>query len=87
MCLICLLLYPALEDIYLLYIEKVPPGPISLPIIGGLYKLNSSKPHLKLQQLTKRYGEIMSIRFGPSSSRTVIIHNTKFVQEVHVYFL
>ncbi|XP_063425340.1 steroid 17-alpha-hydroxylase/17,20 lyase-like [Mytilus trossulus] len=82
-CLIFLLLYPALEDIYLLYIEKVPPGPISLPIIGGLYKLHSSKPHLKLQQLTKQYGEIMSIRFGPSSSRTVIIHNTKFVQELY----
>jgi hypothetical protein len=80
--LICLLFYHTVEDVYLLYVQKVPPGPVSLPLIGGLYKLDPYKPHVKLQQLIQEYGEIMSFRFGTSRKRSVIIHNTKLVEQV-----
>lgn len=80
--LICLLFYHTVEDVYLLYVQKVPPGPVSLPLIGGLYKLDPYKPHVKLQQLIQQYGEIMSFRFGTSGKRSVIIHNTKLVEKI-----
>lgn len=44
--------------------RKVPPGPYPLPIVGNIFHVSSSSPHKSLQQLAKKYGPLMSIRFG-----------------------
>lgn len=46
-----------------------PPGPPSLPIIGHLHLLKGSA-HRALEQLSSKYGPIMSLRFG---SRPVLV--------------
>lgn len=37
--------------------KKYPPGPIGLPIVGYL-PFMTSKPHLKLTELSKTYGPV-----------------------------
>ncbi|XP_059813489.1 cytochrome P450 2C9-like [Hypanus sabinus] len=41
-----------------------PPGPKGLPIIGNLHQVDLRKLHLSLQELSKIYGPIFSLRLG-----------------------
>lgn len=43
--------------------HPLPPGPYGLPIIGNLLQLGTS-PHVSLQELSKVYGDILSLRLG-----------------------
>lgn len=43
--------------------KKVPPGPKGLPIIGNLHMIGKNV-HQDLYKLAKKYGPIMSMRFG-----------------------
>ncbi|KAI7989965.1 Trimethyltridecatetraene synthase [Camellia lanceoleosa] len=43
--------------------KKLPPGPKPWPIIGNL-NLVGSKPHQSFHMLSKKYGEIMQLKFG-----------------------
>ncbi|KAJ0516114.1 putative flavonoid 3'-monooxygenase [Helianthus annuus] len=43
--------------------NKLPPGPIPLPVIGSLHLLGKL-PHRALHKLSKKHGSIMSIRLG-----------------------
>ncbi|KVH96883.1 cytochrome P450 CYP736A12-like [Cynara cardunculus var. scolymus] len=43
--------------------NKLPPGPMPLPIIGSLHLLGNL-PHRALHKLSQKYGPIMSIRLG-----------------------
>ncbi|KAJ0582354.1 putative geraniol 8-hydroxylase [Helianthus annuus] len=49
--------------------SRLPPGPFRFPIIGNLLHL-SDKPHQSLATLSKRYGPLMSLKFG---TRTTIV--------------
>ncbi|KAM0072424.1 putative geraniol 8-hydroxylase [Helianthus debilis subsp. tardiflorus] len=49
--------------------SRLPPGPFRFPIIGNLLHL-SDKPHQTLATLSKRYGPLMSLKFG---TRTTIV--------------
>ncbi|KAJ0582347.1 putative geraniol 8-hydroxylase [Helianthus annuus] len=49
--------------------SRLPPGPFPFPIIGNLLHL-SDKPHQSLATLSKRYGPLMSLKFG---TRTTIV--------------
>ncbi|KAK1441218.1 hypothetical protein QVD17_07061 [Tagetes erecta] len=50
--------------------SQLPPGPFPLPIIGNLLHL-SDNPHQSLATLAKRYGPLMSLRFGTRTSIVV----------------
>ncbi|XP_073124825.1 cytochrome P450 83B1-like [Henckelia pumila] len=42
----------------------LPPGPKGLPLIGNLHEFDTVHPHVYLHQLAKKYGPLMSLRFG-----------------------
>ncbi|KAL4559378.1 hypothetical protein LXL04_031516 [Taraxacum kok-saghyz] len=45
-------------------LNRLPPGPPGLPIIGNLHQLNTSDLGDHLWRLSKRYGPLMSLRLG-----------------------
>ena len=49
---------------YQQYCNGLPPGPIPLPIIGNLHLLGSS-PHSAMKDISRKYGDIFRIYFGP----------------------
>ncbi|XP_004483926.2 cytochrome P450 2J2-like [Dasypus novemcinctus] len=51
--------------------KNYPPGPWSLPFIGSFCQLGFEQPHLKLQQLVKKYGNLLSLQFGDLNLVTV----------------
>ncbi len=51
--------------------KNEPPGPVPIPLIGDLLMF-LSKPHLKLKELSKRYGDVATLHIG---SRTVVVVN------------
>lgn len=79
--LVLLALYNAIEDLYLIYVKKLPPGPLSLPVLGGLYLLNPKQPHLSLEKLYRKYGPIFSLRMG-TMGRVIIIMDKDLLNEV-----
>ncbi|OAY73615.1 Premnaspirodiene oxygenase [Ananas comosus] len=42
----------------------VPPGPWELPVVGSLHHLAGKLPHHSLRDLSRRYGQLMLLRFG-----------------------
>ncbi|KAJ0598314.1 putative geraniol 8-hydroxylase [Helianthus annuus] len=55
--------------------SRLPPGPFPFPIIGNLLYL-SDKPHQSLATLSKRYGPLMSLKFG---TRTTIVVSSPYL--------
>ncbi|XP_071102197.1 cytochrome P450 2J3-like [Haliotis cracherodii] len=53
-----------LNDIYTIYIKGLPPGPWSLPIVGGLYMLSPRQPHISMEKFIQKYGKIFTVQFG-----------------------
>ncbi|GFO09364.1 cytochrome p450 2j6 [Plakobranchus ocellatus] len=70
--------------ITLLSKRNLPPGPLSLPVIGSMYLL--WKPGVTLMalfaELTKKYGKVFTIQMGPTP--IILINDLKFVQEAYV---
>lgn len=59
--------------------NKLPPGPIPLPIIGSLHLLGS-QPHKSLARLAETYGPIMLLRLGQGT--TVVISKPEMAKQV-----
>ncbi|XP_075803160.1 cytochrome P450 2J3-like isoform X1 [Microtus pennsylvanicus] len=59
--------------------KNYPPGPQRLPFIGNILQLDTEKPHLGIQQLVKKYGDVMSLDFGIMSS--VIVSSLPLIKE------
>ena len=58
--------------IHIAQLQRYPPGPIPLPIIGNLHQLGK-KPHEALKALSKKYGDVMSISIG--NQRVVVVNS------------
>ncbi|KAN0029581.1 hypothetical protein ACTA71_007712 [Dictyostelium dimigraforme] len=80
--------------IFILYIVKIfknksccgneiiiPPGPMSLPFIGNLHQL-AIDPHLAIQKLMFKYGNVMTVYFA--NIKTVVISDPNYLKEVFV---
>ncbi|XP_040283187.1 cytochrome P450 2K6-like [Bufo bufo] len=48
--------------------KNFPPGPPPLPIIGNMHIVDGNKPYRTFMQLSKEYGQVFSIKLGPSKS-------------------
>nr|AGX93055.1 geraniol 10-hydroxylase-like protein [Vinca minor] len=59
--------------------QKLPPGPLPLPIIGNLHLLGDH-PHKSLAKLSKKYGPIMSLKLGRIT--TLVISSSTTAKEV-----
>ncbi|XP_056144014.1 cytochrome P450 2K1-like isoform X1 [Lampris incognitus] len=44
---------------------KEPPGPRPLPLLGNILQLDPHKPHNTLCKLSKKYGSVFTVYFGP----------------------
>ncbi|GIY91459.1 cytochrome P450 18a1 [Caerostris extrusa] len=57
---------------------KLPPGPMGLPIVG-YFPFLSKDAHLKFMELSKKYGDVFSIRLG--SELVVVLNDTASMRE------
>ncbi|KAK2168235.1 hypothetical protein LSH36_19g08004 [Paralvinella palmiformis] len=53
-----------------------PPGPRGWPLIGSLWRIGDD-PHLVLTELSRKYGDVFSIRLG--SQRVVILNGSELI--------
>nr|WJZ49112.1 cytochrome P450 [Isodon lophanthoides var. gerardianus] len=59
--------------------RKMPPGPYPLPIVGNIFQVDSSNIHKSFAQLSKKYGPLMSLQLGGTSS--VVISSPEVSRE------
>uniref|UniRef100_A0A8C9W424 Cytochrome P450 2K1-like n=1 Tax=Scleropages formosus TaxID=113540 RepID=A0A8C9W424_SCLFO len=59
--------------------SKEPPGPRSLPLIGNLLQLDLKRPHL-----SKKYGSVFTVHFGPK--KVVVLAGFRAVKDALVNY-
>nr|XP_046228805.1 cytochrome P450 2K1-like [Scatophagus argus] len=62
--------------------RKEPPGPRPLPLLGNLLQLDLKRPYNTLLKLSKKYGSVFTIYFGPK--KVVVLAGYKTVKEALV---
>ncbi|XP_049992350.1 cytochrome P450 2J4-like isoform X11 [Alexandromys fortis] len=63
--------------------KNYPPGPPRLPFIGNLLQFSMEQQHLVVQQLVKKYGNVISMDFGIMSS--VIVSSLPLIKEAFTH--
>lgn len=77
---LCLLFYAVLEDLYLFKFKRLPPGPLSLPVIGGLHLLGR-EPYKSVLKMSAKYGDLFSLRLG-MRERVVYVVDPEIMKQV-----
>nr|XP_020502834.1 LOW QUALITY PROTEIN: cytochrome P450 2K1-like [Labrus bergylta] len=62
--------------------QKEPPGPKPLPLLGNLLQLDLKRPYRTLCELSKKYGSVFTVHFGPN--KVVVLAGYKAVKEALV---
>ncbi|XP_041814154.1 cytochrome P450 2K1-like [Chelmon rostratus] len=62
--------------------RKDPPGPKPLPLLGNLLQLDLARPYKTLLELSKKYGSVFTVYFGPK--KVVVLAGYKTVKEALV---
>ncbi|CAL8365197.1 unnamed protein product [Lota lota] len=62
--------------------KKEPPGPRGLPLLGSLLQLDLNRPHNTLRELSKKYGSVFTVYFGPE--KVVVLAGYKTVKQALV---
>ncbi|CAL1588307.1 unnamed protein product [Knipowitschia caucasica] len=65
-------------------LRKEPPGPRPWPLLGNLPQLDLNRPHVSLHEMSKKYGNIFTIYFGPN--KAVVLAGFKTVKDALVGF-
>ncbi|XP_051476003.1 cytochrome P450 2H1-like isoform X2 [Apus apus] len=76
-CISCLLLFSSWRSVS--QKGKQLPGPISLPILGNILQLNPQNLAESLKKLSKKYGPVFTIHFGPR--KVVVLYGSDVVKE------
>nr|XP_046270090.1 cytochrome P450 2K1-like [Scatophagus argus] len=63
-------------------LEKEPPGPRPLPLLGNLLQLDLKRPYKTLCELSKKYGSVFTVYFG--TNKVVVLAGYKTVKEALV---
>ncbi|KAM6913472.1 cytochrome P450 2K1-like [Lycodopsis pacificus] len=64
--------------------RKEPPGPRPLPVFGNLLQLNLKSLHSTLFELSKNYGSVFTVYFGPQ--KVVVLAGYKTVKQALVNY-
>ncbi|XP_071480863.1 cytochrome P450 2J4-like [Diadema antillarum] len=62
-------------------INKVPPGPTSLPFIGNILQLKSKALHHAINDLADRFGSVFSIKMG--RQRVIMLNDAQTVKAAY----
>ncbi|XP_070566462.1 steroid 17-alpha-hydroxylase/17,20 lyase-like [Ptychodera flava] len=76
---LCVVYY--IKEQYDYTVRKLPPGPSSLPLVGNAFNLDLKYPHRSLAELSKKYGDIFSVKLG--TDRVVILNSSEVIKEAY----
>ncbi|KAH8093927.1 cytochrome P450 [Cristinia sonorae] len=60
----------------------LPPGPPTVPVLGNAHMFPQELPHLKLTEWAHEYGDIYSLKLGPSTM--VVVSNPRITNDLMI---
>ncbi|XP_033827150.1 cytochrome P450 2K1-like [Periophthalmus magnuspinnatus] len=79
-----LLLYIIINSLTAEELRKEPPGPRPWPLLGNLMQLDLKRLFVTLHEMSRKYGNIFTVYFGPN--KVVVLAGFKTVKEALVGF-